>query len=375
MVAALERTLHESYEAIQNTTTYIKQLSDLYKQLSNEKYRYVLPYKNEANSLSAIIDQCIGNKKQTSSLDNLTDSDSQRRVPSGMSFTEMTDDSNSIKTGKLSSSSSGSIASGSQQSVDKTSIGSSHHYSNKSPTLLVNSQGADSTLASLTTAPQSKQSTSSSSLGSFKLNRKSHEKSSENLIWNLTIIKSELNSLNQLKSDCQGMFEQMQRISESLQNIFEREHKLRSRSNSNVYRELNSSSARKSAQQQQQQPSSLSTSPIDSNVPNPVETRQAYSASYNLGPPSPQSPSSTLDSVGSGGQQLRGILKKFSPNSVSNTNLASDNLSDYSALMSPYMVASGSNQYNPHNHKQYNYSSHLSDLNKQFAQDDEDGHP
>lgn len=48
-----------------------------------------------------------------------------------------------------------------------------------------------------------------SGLGSFKIHRKSGEKITENLLWNLSIIKTELDSLYGLRADCQAAFKQV----------------------------------------------------------------------------------------------------------------------------------------------------------------------
>nr|XP_027194064.1 inactive phospholipase C-like protein 1 [Dermatophagoides pteronyssinus] len=113
---------------------------------------------------------------------------------------------------------------------------------------------------------------------------KKNEKIVENLLWNLSVIKTELDNLNLLSNECESYFGQIKRIAESLEKIFEREHKIILRSNSCVIREIHTANNFIS----NQSPATI----------HEVESRQSLSSMSNEG-------------------QLRSILKKTSSPLVS----------------------------------------------------------
>ena len=151
------------------------QLEEVYRQISKEKYEHNARHPSDSTNLSAI----LANLRAHSSPKGV------RLVGNRLSDMAVTSEHTSPKP----------RACASKESNEQSN---EENNSNMLTTLKQSSQTGNPHHAS-----------TGSGLGSFKINRKSGEKITENFLWNLSIIKTELDSLHSLRHDCKAAFKQV----------------------------------------------------------------------------------------------------------------------------------------------------------------------
>ncbi|KAJ6225585.1 hypothetical protein RDWZM_004130 [Blomia tropicalis] len=284
-IATLDKTLAEFHHICKHAPNIINTLTELYKQFGKINFDNQLNFKEHTNRLTSLLDnirstspkgikepQQQQQQQQMEIIQN--DDDISSNSSSGKDVEINNQNQNGATHNKLSSKFSfnqgSNVSGGTSSTADKSSTKSSSTHESNSST--------------------------NSPIGSIKSTNRKGEKVYENLFWNLNIIKTELEILHTIRNDCRNAFEQIDRIAESLEHIFEREHILNLRSNSTIIRELSNMSLMSSQQHYINTNSNCNLNDLD----------------HKMGSMTP---------VGNNELQLRGILKKSSsPTPIASRN-------------------------------------------------------
>ena len=186
------------------------QLTEIYKQFSSINYEYHANSKENSNILSSLLDN-IRSTSPKYYKDHVLSSDSGNRsgytscdedfssTGSAGKESDISMGTNTTATNLTATSSNTSNKIGLKFPFGSNSGGSSQYISNAGIV------GPEKT----TSTKQDGSSISNSPIGSFKTSNRKSEKVTESLFWNLSVIKSELDSLYAVQSDCRSAFQQV----------------------------------------------------------------------------------------------------------------------------------------------------------------------